>query len=342
MEAERLLVKKQFDKGLQGAKIVRVLKPFGIKKDFVYKTIQRLRETGSIKDRPRSGRPRSIRVPARIKRIREKFRRNPQRSVRELAREEAVPRESMRELVNCDLGFRPYRKRKVAGLTQKQKEKRKARCKILKKRHAGLSLKKIIFSDEKLFMMEQCHNAKNNVVYAASFEAIPRELLSVPRYQNKNSIMVWGGVSERGKLPLVFIEKGVKINSEYYQKEILEPVLKPEAQKLYPNGDWIFQQDSAPAHASKVNQAWCQANCPKFISSNEWPPSSPDLNPLDFCIWGTLESKVNKKQHHNFESMKRALVREWDKLSMDVVRAAIKSWPDRLQAVVDAEGGRFE
>lgn len=29
---------------------------------------------------------------------------------------------------------------------------------------------------------------------------------------------VWGGLCKRGKLPLVFIEKGVKINAEYYKK----------------------------------------------------------------------------------------------------------------------------
>jgi len=36
------------------------------------------------------------------------------------------------------------------------------------------------------------------------------------------------------------------------------------------------------------------------------------------------------------------LVREWDRLPMDTVRAAIDSWHKRLALVVKHKGGRFE
>lgn len=200
----------------------------------------------------------------------------------------------------------------------------------------------VIFSDEKLFMVQQYHNAQIVRVYGLSFEDIPEHLRTVQRFQNASAVMVWAGISHNGKLPLVFIDRGVKINSDYYQKEVLEAQLKPEASQLYPKCDWIFQQDSAPAHKAKINQEWCRDNCPDFIAANEWPPSSPDCNPLDYCIWGTLEPIVNAKQHRSLEEMKCCLIREWDKLPMATVRAAIACWRDRLQSVVDAGGGRFE
>ncbi|CAF0956335.1 unnamed protein product [Didymodactylos carnosus] len=93
---------------------------------------------------------------------------------------------------------------------------------------------------------------------------------------------------------------------------------------LYPNGQWTFQQDSATAHKTKTTQAWLRLNCPDFISSEEWPPSSPDLNPLDFCIRGTLESVVNAKPHRSIESLKRKFIQERDRLDMDLVRAALQ------------------
>ncbi|CAF1098111.1 unnamed protein product, partial [Didymodactylos carnosus] len=73
-----------------------------------------------------------------------------------------------------------------------------------------------------------------------------------------------------------------------------------------------------------------------------WPPSSPDLNPLDFSIWGILETIVNARQHRSLESLKRMLVREWNRLPMDTVRAAIDSWRRRLALVVKHKGDRFE
>ena len=88
-----------------------------------------------------------------------------------------------------------------------------------------------------------------------------------------------------------------------------------------------------------INQEWCRANCPEFISADEWPPSSPDLNPLDYCIWGTLEPIVNAKQHRSLEEMKRTLIREQEKLPMTVVRDSIGVWRERLKRVVAAGGG---
>jgi inhibitor of nuclear factor kappa-B kinase subunit alpha len=64
--------------------------------------------------------------------------------------------------------------------------------------------------------------------------------------------MIWCGVSKKGKLPLVFIEPGTKIDAKYYKENVLEKVLKPEAKKLYGKDAWVFQQDFAPAHKSKL------------------------------------------------------------------------------------------
>lgn len=318
MEAYRLIVKKYFEEGKTGGQIFQLVKSIGIKRDFVYRTIRRLRDTGSLNDRPRSGRKRSVCTPDRIKRVREKIRRNPARSARKLAKEENIDRESMRRIIKVELGLRPYRKRKMHGLTAKQKLTRIQRCKMLLKRHGKKKVEKIIFSDEKLFVMQQSHNPKNDVVYSLCIQDIPEHLRAVQRFQNTSAVMVWGAVSHKGKLPLIFIDRGVKINTEYYKTFVLESTLKPEAEKLFPNGDWTFQQDSAPAHGSNITQQWCRDNCPNFIAKNLWPPSSPDLNPLDYFVWGTLQEKVNATQHPNLDSMKAAIEREWSKLSIIV------------------------
>uniref|UniRef100_A0A915EID7 Tc1-like transposase DDE domain-containing protein n=1 Tax=Ditylenchus dipsaci TaxID=166011 RepID=A0A915EID7_9BILA len=55
--------------------------------------------------------------------------------------------------------------------------------------------------------------------------------------------------------------------------------------------------DSAPAHKARETQAWCRNNLPEFIDVKQWPPYSPDLNPLDYSIWGILEAKVNNRRH---------------------------------------------
>jgi len=49
--------------------------------------------------------------------------------------------------------------------------------------------------------------------------------------------------------------------------------------------DFIFMQNSAPSHRAKATQIFLRDNTPDFISSQEWTPHSPDLNPLDYSVW---------------------------------------------------------
>jgi transposase len=342
MDPDRLVIKKFFDCGFSTARICQEVKALGINRMKVYRTVRRLKETGSIKDRPRSGRPRTVRTRERKKRIREKIRRNPRRSARKLASEEGVSDRSMRRLLRDDLHLFPYKKRSLHGLSANQKIARLQRATALLERHDDESVKKIIFSDEKVFTVEEKFNAQNDRIYALAIEDIPEQLRTVQRFQKSNSVMVWAGVGHKGKLPLKFVDPGAKINARYYQEEILETTLKPNAASIYPDGQWVFRQDSAPAHKAKTTQAWLNGNCPSFISSQEWPPSSPDSNSLDFCIWGMLEAVVNAHPHRSIEGLKRKLIAEWDRLSMKQVRAAIDCWLTRLALVVKQKGGRFE
>ncbi len=337
-----MIVQKYFERGLRPCDIFKLVKPHGIKLDFVYRTVRRLRDTGSIKDRPRSGRPRTARTKPRIKRVREKIRRKPQRSARKLAKAEKIDERSMRSLLKLDLHLKPYKKRKLHGLSAEQMTARHQKAKALLDRHGRESAKRIVFSDEKLFTVEEKFNAQNDRIYAMAIEDLPENLRTVQRFQKSSSVMVWAGVGYNGKIPLKFVDPGVKINAVYYQNEILQSTLMPNVGSLYPDGQWTFQQDSAPAHKAKTTQAWLHENCPNFISSTEWPPSSPDLNPLDFCVWGILEEKVNEKPHRSIDSLKRKLILEWSRLPMEKVRAAIDCWIDRLALTIRHRGGRFE
>ena len=68
-----------------------------------------------------------------------------------------------------------------------------------------------------------------------------------------------------------------------YEKLVAKKV--KDTPQLMPAG-FIFQQDGAPAHTARVTQEWLHANCPEIIEKDQWPPNSPDLNPLDYHVWG--------------------------------------------------------
>ena len=75
-----------------------------------------------------------------------------------------------------------------------------------------------------------------------------------------------------------------------------------------------------------------------------WRPNSPDLNPCDYVIWGTLEAKIwkyNRFQITTFEDLKERILEEWDALPQDVISRAINWFKKRVYIVIKKNGGHI-
>jgi len=91
-----------------------------------------------------------------------------------------------------------------------------------------------------------------------------------------------------------------------------------------------------------MTQKWLQRNVPAYISTEDWPSGSPDLNPGDYKLWAVLEDMAYQKHHNNLDSLKRSLMKSAAEIPLEMMCAAIAEWPERLMACVEAEGGHFE
>ena len=200
-------------------------------------------------------------------------------------------------------------------------------------------LPNLVFTDEKKFDIQQAVNQKNDRVWASSSMTKGR---IVTRHQNFQSVMVWAAVTAIRRSPLLFVPTGVKLNSERYISDILEGCLLPWAKQHFKDEPWTLQQDSPPSHGSKFTQSWILRKIPSFISKEDWPVRSPDLNPLDYSIWSILEKRVCSTPHQTLESLKAKLIKEWDAIPQEMLHAVCSSFPDRLKGVVKNKGSYIE
>ena len=98
METERAAIIELFRNGNTTAQILKALNIPMKRRNFVYRTINRFRETGSLSDKPRSGRPVTATTREMKSAVRSRVWRNPHRSVRKMALELKISRGSLREL----------------------------------------------------------------------------------------------------------------------------------------------------------------------------------------------------------------------------------------------------
>ena len=120
--------------------------------------LQRFEETGSNKDRPGKGRKKTARTKQNIQRAKRMIARNPTTkasSVRKLAKKMVSNRESVRRILKKDLKLRPFKFQKRQKLNEEAKKKRLSRCRALIQRFSNGRHRQIVFSDEKLFDIQQ-------------------------------------------------------------------------------------------------------------------------------------------------------------------------------------------
>ena len=127
---------------------------------------------------------------------------------------------------------------------------------MLLNRFTAENVKNIIFTDEKDFTLEVARNWQNDRVYGKRKRDIAPNRLYHETSRFTKKVMVSAGLSWKGKTRIHFINtERTKVNKESY-KNLLEIGLLPDCRWLYPNGNWVFQQDGAPAHTSKTTQEY--------------------------------------------------------------------------------------
>lgn len=230
-----------------------------------------------------------------------------------------------------EVGRKAYRPKKKQLLTKVMKEKRLQWAKTYKK-FSVEQWKNVLFSDETHFLVQ---GHKVNFVRKSENEVeTSAHILQQPKHPPKK--MFWGCMSYNGPGPLVPVEG--MMNSDKYIT-LLQNRVVPLLSQMFPDGNGIFQQDSAPCHVSK--------KCMNFFRENKvnvlkWPGNSPDLNPIE-NLWAICKKRISKEDCTTKIAMINAVIKIWfhDEEVKNICKKLIESMPKRCEEVIKNKGGHI-
>ena len=194
--------------------------------------LKKIDETGDVKRREGSGRPKSTRTENNINAVRELISSQEDKpgthaTPNEISKILNIPRTSIRRIIAEDLKLQPFKKIKGQRIDTRTKEKRIERCPNLL-RVTKQVLQTAFFSDEKIFKVTQLLNVQNDRTYAPSAykkSTIENKRLYVERSGFPMSLMVSVAVSKVGKSSIFFVEPGAKVNGAYYREKLLASMI---------------------------------------------------------------------------------------------------------------------
>jgi hypothetical protein len=171
-----------------------------------------------------------------------------------------------------------------------------------------------IFSDEKIFTVYAVLNRRSDRYLAKSTVDVKGTF----RTKHPDQVMVFGVLAFDGqKMPTVFYKPGEKVGADAYYKVLRYHVMS-WFKANYPEGNYVLSQDGAPSHTNNKVQKFCKANFADFWPVDFWSSFSPDLNPLNYAVWGVLEQATNRPHSlPNINTLKAAIQEECVKMSKD-------------------------
>ena len=321
----------------------------------IQKIIEKLDETGSLDRRPGSGRPVSVCNQKNIDAVESMVfsQEDPTTGEREfheppsrMAQRLGISRRSVMRIIYSELELIKYHRVKAQALNFTDNQKRIVRAKRMLRNFPKKSvLKQTFFSDEKIFTVEGMFNPQNDVFYAKEKKKcdVPEERVCHSQSAFPKCVMVSAAVSMLGRTSLYIIEPGVRVDSDYYCNSLLSEMI-PEMNELS-GGTYTFQQDGARAHTSKYSLKYFKDTLPStanLLQPEDWPPHSPDLNPMDYGVWSLLARHTFKVKIRDIDHLYERLGQAWAEMEQEAVDRIILAFPKRLKACIEAEGKRFE
>ena len=250
-------------------------------------------------------------------------------------------------ILKNDLKLFPYKIQVKQKLTNGDQTARVDMCNwfLEKTEQNGNRVNNVWFSDEVHFHLDGVVNSRNNVFWGTQ---VPDEVSHRPLHSAK--VTAWCALSSIGIIgPFWFQDdqgKTTTVNQKRYQQVIRKFSRSLKRGKGVILKEQWFMQDGAAPHAANDTVKLLREKIEERIISrrteNPWAPHSPDLNPLDFFLWGYAKDNVFKSTPKNLEDLKASITSFVRRIPVDMCKRVVDNFITRINVCLERNGRHIE
>ncbi|UYV80230.1 hypothetical protein LAZ67_18002094 [Cordylochernes scorpioides] len=315
--------------------------------DRVVNGIGKKREAESNGQKFQVDRPRPVRTPATVSKVKRLATTENPPSQRQLSRICGTSLKTINNIIHKDLELDTRRKGKVHKLTPFHMKNRATNARKLYEEHLAGSRSEYTATLDEAWMYVTYCNGIRKICYIKRGNQVPDNWVHQCSETFPKGFMVVGVMTGRGVLPLIKVPSKVKVNSEFYIECVLKPVIE-QLKDLYPGEmDKVFlHHDKASSHTSNKTQQFLQEMKDtlglNFIRNSDIPVKSPDASPLDFYGFGMLKQRLFNRRPKTEAGLWKAAQEEWSNVSLSKVKEVFAAWKVRCREIAKKKGKHIE
>ncbi|RFU28321.1 hypothetical protein B7463_g7998, partial [Scytalidium lignicola] len=334
---------KIIGKAEEGKKIAHIAKELNVPDSTVRDTIKKEQLRTDGKSNPKPGRP--DKYSERFKRRLIAFvRKEPKSSMAKIRKhmEVKISNKAITRILDS-VGIWHWRCKRRPYLTDEIAAKRLTWC--LKRKDWELSdFLNYIFTDE--CSAERRAGGITEWAWFQPKQKWDKEMVTTYSKSKDISVMVWAAIwwsnGKVHKSELVILDRDFESKKFGYTANSYIKVIDDQLPKIWEPG-LIFMQDNTPIHCANKVKQWFKDMA---IPVTDWPPYSPDLNPIEH-VWWHLKAKVLEihpelkdmgKNDEAIIALENALIEAWDLLDDSIIQSCLESLCKRRDAVIAAKG----
>src|SRR4029434_6865577 len=160
------------------------------------------------------------------------------------------------------------------------------------------------------------------------------------RQQGGGGVMFWAGIMGRELVGPFRVPDGVKMTSAKYVEFLTDHFLLWYKKKNRAfRSKIIFMHDNAPCHAAKNTSGALAAMGIKGEKLMVWPPSSPDLNPIE-NLWSIIKQKiyVGGRQFTSKQVLWEAIIASCKDIKAETIKELTSSMDARIVKLISKKG----